>query len=285
MFDKPLLNFIHISDTHIHADPEFTGSHVDFTSREAVAELIKQINAVEFDVDFVLHTGDIMTDPEKPEDYLIAKDILSEIRFPVHYLVGNHDRSRAVQHYLVGRSAKDITEFYDYEFEVNGVQIICLDSNPNAAGVHFGLLTNDQLNWLAERLNSADPRPLVVAVHHHALPLGAPWLDGIVLKNGYKLHELLLPVRDRLRGVFYGHIHENTVTVRDGISYYSALSGWFQTRTYFGQIEPGRDDFLREPGFNLVTLTEKDTFVRRYRFPLVVPQTVVVDQTIITDSE
>ncbi|MEQ8674798.1 MAG: metallophosphoesterase [Aggregatilineales bacterium] len=283
MLDKPMLNFIHISDTHIHADPEFTGSHVDFTSRAAVAELIKQINAVEFDVDFVLHTGDIMTDPEKPEDYLIAKSILSEIRFPVHYLVGNHDRSRAVQEYLVGEPASTITEFHDYELEVNGVQIICLDSNPNAGGVHFGLLTNDQLDWLAERLNPADSRPLVVAVHHHALPLGAPWLDGIVLKNGYKLHELLLPVRDRLRGVFYGHIHENTVTVRQGISYYSVVSGWFQTRTHYGQIEPGRDSLLREPGFNLVTLTEKDTFVRRYRFPLLIEQPIMMEQTIIAE--
>ena len=266
--DTPLLNFIHISDTHIHANPEFVGSHVEFTSRATVAELIKQINAVPFDVDFVIHTGDIMTDPAKSKAYKIARDILSDIRFPIHYLVGNHDRSAAVQKILVGVPEHEITTTYDYEFEHNSVQIICLDSNPNARGVHFGLLNNNQLGWLAERLQADDPRPLVVAVHHHPLPSKASWLDGIVLKNGHELHELLLTVRHRLRGVFYGHIHENMVTVRDGISYYSTVSSWFQTRTYFGQIKPGRDPLLREPGFNLVTLTEKDTFVRRYRFPM-----------------
>lgn len=263
-----MLTFIHISDTHIHADPDFVGAHVDFSSRPIVQALINRINALPFEVDFVLHTGDIMTDPEKPEDYRIAKSLLDQIRFPVRYLVGNHDRSPAVQRYLVGLKDSDITTYYDHEFEVNGVQFICLDSNPGAPGVHFGLLTAEQFDWLDARLDPTDPRPLVVAVHHHTLPLLAPWLDNIVMKNGHFLHERLLTVKDRLRGVFFGHIHENTVTVRDGISYYSTLSGWFQTRTWFGQQEPGRDDLLREPGFNLVTLTETDTFVRQYRFPL-----------------
>ena len=266
--ENPRLTFIHISDTHIHADPTFTGTLVDYTARPAVAQLVKHINAVPFHVDFVLHTGDIMTDPEHPEDYTIARDILSEIRFPVHYCIGNHDRSRAVQQHLIGRNPAEITPKYDHEFSLNDVQIICLDSNPASTGVHFGLLMDDQLDWLTSRIDPADPRPLIVGIHHHALPLHAPWLDGIVLKNGHKLHQRLLPVKDRLRGVFYGHIHENTVTVRDGISYYSVVSGWFQTRTFYGQTEPMRDTLEREPGFNLVTLTDTDTFIRRYRFPL-----------------
>ena len=36
-------------------------------------------------------------------------------------------------------------------------------------------------------------------------------LDPIVLRNGEALHKILLKAKDRLRGVFYGHIHENTV--------------------------------------------------------------------------
>jgi 3',5'-cyclic-AMP phosphodiesterase len=103
-----------------------------------------------------------------------------------------------------------------------------------------------------------------VAVHHHPLPLYAPWLDGIVMTNGEDLHRVLLKARHRLRGVFYGHIHESVVTVRDGISYYSVLSGWFQTRTWHNQVIP-QNEPLHFPGFNVVTLTEQDTFVRYYR--------------------
>ena len=104
-------------------------------------------------------------------------------------------------------------------------------------------------------------------MHHHVLPMGAPWSDTIVLTNGPELHSTLLSARHRLRGVFYGHIHENMVTVRDGISYYSVRSGWFQSRTWYGQSKPLLEP-LYFPGFNLVTLTEQDTFVRQYRVGL-----------------
>ena len=35
-----------------------------------------------------------------------------------------------------------------------------------------------------------------------------------------------------------------------------------------GKRPPSNDPLLREPGFNVVTLTEQDTFVRRYRIPV-----------------
>ena len=54
------------------------------------------------------------------------------------------------------------------------------------------------------------------------------------------------------------------VTVRDGISYYSVLSGWFQTRTWHNQ-QDAMNAPLYNPGFNVVTLTARDTFVRYYR--------------------
>ncbi len=90
----------------------------------------------------------------------------------------------------------------------------------------------------------------------------------MVLTNGLDLHGILLKAKQRLRGVFYGHIHETIVTTRDGITYYSVQSGWFQTRTWYGQANPARD-LTQYPGFNLVTLTDRDTFVRPLRVPAV----------------
>jgi 3',5'-cyclic AMP phosphodiesterase CpdA len=172
------------------------------------------------------------------------------------------------QRHFLQLSDTEIKPHYDYEFECNGVQIVMLDSHipPEIIG-HAGYLAPEQLLWLDMICRKPDDRPLVVGIHHHALPLEAPWLDRINLKNGIALHNTLLKVRDRLRGVFYGHIHEDVVTVREGISYYSTLSGWFQTQTWYGSEEPTRG-LMREPGFNLVTLTETDTFVRFVRVPL-----------------
>ncbi|GAB4524680.1 MAG: 3',5'-cyclic-AMP phosphodiesterase [Anaerolineae bacterium] len=264
---EKLITFVHLSDTHIHADPTFTGEFIDFSSRPTVAALIDHINALPIDIDFVLHTGDIMTDPEKGEDYRIARDILRGIKYPVHFVPGNHDNPEWVQRYLLNLPEQDIRPELDYTFEVNGVQIICLDSHNAMPDAHSGKLEDNQIAWLDELVSAKDDRPLVVGIHHHPVALQAPWLDNIVLTNGAALHNTLLKARHRLRGVFYGHIHENIATTRDGITYYSALSGWFQTRTWHAQAEPTNDP-IHNPGFNLVTLTERDTFVRFYRLPM-----------------
>lgn len=259
-----LLTFVHISDTHLHSDPTFTGAFTNIVPRPGVEATIRQINDLPFEIDFVLHTGDIMTDPQQEAEYELARDLLGTLRYPVYYLAGNHDRADAIQKILMGRAPEFITPHLDYELDINGVQVLCLDSSIHQPNTHYGYLEPEQIAWVEARCSAADSRPLVVALHHHPLPLYAPWLDEIVMTNGEQLHNALLKARHRLRGVFYGHIHESIVTVRDGISYYSVLSGWFQTRTWHNQIEP-QNEPLHFPGFNVVTLTEQDTFVRYYR--------------------
>ena len=130
----------------------------------------------------------------------------------------------------------------------------------------MGELAAEQLQWLDALCSAEDQRPLVVGIHHNMLPTHAPWLDHMTVRQGEEAHRILKQAQSRIRGVFFGHIHENTVTVRDGIAYYSALSGWFQTRTWHDAPAPERDP-LDIPGFNLVTLTQQETFVRFYRIP------------------
>lgn len=260
-----LLTFVHLSDTHIHADPHHTGDFFNVSSRPIVEAVIDAMNALPFPVDFVLHTGDVMTDPERSEDYQIAAGILGRLRYPVYYLAGNHDRAEGMRQYLMPSLPFASPSYLYYELDINGVQILILDSHVTGSAV--GVITDDQLQWLDERCSHADTRPLVVAVHHHPIRLGAPWLDSIPLANGAQLHQILLKARDRLRGVFYGHIHEDICTTRDGISYHSTFSAWFQTRTWYGQQDPFNDP-IQSPGFNVVTLTATDTFVRSYRVAL-----------------
>jgi Icc protein len=267
MTERPpsLLTFVHLSDTHIHADPAYTDKFFHFSSRPIVEAVIDAVNALPFPVDFILHTGDVMTDPDRQEYYQIATSILSRLRFPIYYIPGNHDRAEGMRRYLMSDQSFASSTYLYYELDINGVQILMLDSHVTGSAV--GVLTDDQLSWLDDRCSRTDDRPLVVALHHHPIRLGAPWLDSIPLANGAQLHQILLKAKDRLRGVFYGHIHEDTCTIRDGISYHSTFSSWFQTRTWYGQVEPFNDP-VQTSGFNVVTLTEKDTFVRSYRVAL-----------------
>lgn len=272
----PLITFAHISDTHLHPNPLHTPEYYGQPALAPVYQLIHTLNTFPAPIDFVLHTGDVAQNPENAEHYAVARDVLGRLQYPVRYIPGNHDRIESFQRDFWQRAETDIQPHCDYEFEMNGVQFVMLDStappipegvDPEEYNFTIGHLTADQLSWLAGLCDADDARPLVVAVHHHAIPLGAPWLDGIGLENGLALHEILRKAQARIRGVFYGHIHESVVTVRDGVCYYSVQSGWFQTSTWHGAEEPRRDP-LANPGFNLVTLTDTETFVRYIRIPL-----------------
>lgn len=258
------LTFIHISDTHIHPDADYTGNYADYASLVGARALVNQINNLPFQPDFVLHTGDVVYDPV-PEAYGLAQEVLGQLKAPVYYLAGNHDHGAALQQALMPQVKVAGTLYYT--FEAQGVQFICLDSN-GAAEPPRGQMSATQLAWLDALCSAPDERPLVVAVHHNLKPGGFPWLDdymGIV--NGDDLHTILLKARGRLRGVFHGHIHQNTDLYRDGILYSSTLSSWTQFLAWPG-MDATNADVGAEPGFSVVTVTQNQAFIRRWRFSM-----------------
>jgi 3',5'-cyclic-AMP phosphodiesterase len=261
-----ILRFVHISDTHISANSEYGRGSWESprSTREGTEALVRQLNTLPFEPDFILHTGDVAYDPD-PSAYEAAREILGQIRYPVHYVAGNHDYPSELQRSMAGR--REILASFYHTFEVNGVQIVVLDSNGPAEPPR-GFVPEEQLAWLENICKSDDPRPLIVAVHHHLLPVGIPWMDEFMrTTNGEAVHRALIPARDRLRGVFFGHIHQNVDMYRNGILYASTLSSWVQFHGW-----PGQDktiaDMDSNPGFNIVTLTHDQTYIRRCRFHL-----------------
>jgi Icc protein len=273
---KTLLNFVHLSDTHIlmpGVKPYFGDitEELDQYARQILAlpyhpvqaaeAAIREINALPFHIDFVLHTGDIGNDLKRPEEYVFMRDLFAKIRCPVYYLPGNHDDLGLVQSVLQGR---DASETFEYEFEQNGVQIACLDSN-GTNPPHSGWLDDSQLAWLETICMAEDDRPLVVALHHHPIPIDVPWLDELALLNGDAMHQILLKAKHRLRGVLYGHIHHAVDVVRDGILYAAAPSAYTQFIGWPG-FEVASLEESGGCGFNVVTLKADTIYVRRHRY-------------------
>ena len=260
---EPVVRFIHISDTHITANPAVTNENQSVPPAEGARALVWQINNLPFQPDFVLHTGDVAYDPTEA-DYRLAREILSEIQYPTHYIPGNHDNSQVMQRVFLEK--EQVKPYHYYAFDVGNVQVVCLDST-GPATAPAGSLVEEQLDWLRILCQAPDERPLVVAVHHNALPVGVPWLDEFMrMTNGEELHQALLPARDRLRGVFFGHIHQNQQVLRDGILYSSVLSSWYQIHSWPGQTETTYEPDA-EPGFNVVTITHNQTYIRHHRYP------------------
>jgi Icc protein len=263
---ETLLRFVHLSDTHLSPDPNYgAGRHGSPHSSRAGAEaLVRAVNALPFRPDFILHTGDVVYDPD-PAAYAVAQTVLGALQAPVYYVAGNHDHGPTLQATLGGIVAPAAS--YYYEREINGLQLLVLDSNGPAEPPR-GYIPDEQLDWLRERTSAVDARPLIVAVHHHLLPVNVPWLDGTMrTTNGEAVHAALLPARERLRGVFFGHVHQPLEMLRDGILYASAASSWCQFHAYPDQAEDTTlADSNSRPGFSIVTVTRQQTYLRRCQF-------------------
>ncbi len=255
----PILTFVHISDTHIPVEHA-----IEPTAYAGAQALVQKLNTLPFEPDFILHTGDIAYDRD-PQEYMACRDILGEIKYPIYYVAGNGDDPVALQRALLQAESPRVP-FY-YEAEVKGVQIIVLDSN-GPLKPPAGLLSDEQLTWLGALCSAEDTRPLIIAMHHNPQIGAMPWLDNVTaMQNSEALHAAILPAKDRLRGVFFGHLHQNLDIYRDGILYCSTLSSWMQLHAWPGQTEIIRDPD-DGPGFSVVTIYEKQMFIRRHRFTL-----------------
>lgn len=268
---EPLLQFIHISDTHLLApdqvkdftniSPELTlyaeqVSSLPYHTYSTGERLVREINALPLPLDFVLHTGDIAGDSYV--DYAVLAKLFEQIKYPVIYVPGNHDRGADIRP-LTRRETEMI-----WECDIKGVQIVCLDSS-HAEIDSGGWLHDSQLERLDMICRAEDPRPLIVAVHHHPFPMGVKWLDDLRLGNGEALHAILLRARRRLRGVFHGHVHSSMDVMKDGILYSSVASAAYQFTGWPGHMLTSLD-MSADPGFNVVTITDDSTFVRHHRY-------------------
>ncbi|MCA9981411.1 MAG: metallophosphoesterase [Anaerolineales bacterium] len=256
--------FIHISDTHIGPTAEYE-RHGRY-SQPTTEQLLREINNLPHRPDFIIHTGDIVTDPD-PVSYQRAAQLFAALDLPIYYVNGNHDRACDIRQYMHMPTCEwlsDDPDLLTYAFTVKGHRFVVVDGRaPDEIDPH-GLVSAAQLEILRREVMRDDPS-LTIFIHFPTWPLNSLWMDSrMLLINGPAFHQTLLPARDRLRGVFFGHIHQSIQTMRDGILYASAPSAFAQftswPRDLYVDIAP------EPPGFNIVQLLPDQTLIRQYRF-------------------
>lgn len=256
-----LVTFVHLSDTHLPADPNFTPDGKRYPYRNARA-VIEQINALPFPVDFVLHTGDVGNDQTDDAGYQPVRETLDALRPPLYVIPGNHDLPESLYRVVAGRAAQPTW----YDFDVNGTRFLCLNTVVPKAG--YGVAGEEQLAWLNAHLAEATDVPVVIAMHHHPFPTDSAAMDAYVMHDGAALHASIAAARDRVRCVLFGHIHETTMFVRDGVIYAAAPATSLQLRSWPGQQEI-TPDAVQAPGFNVVAVRADGTvLIRNWRAAL-----------------
>lgn len=262
------MRFIHITDTHIAGDPAFVNhGRAPVPMLEA---LVEEINSLSFPVDFVLHTGDLAEDRSE-EAYVTARRVLARLRPPIHYVAGNHDNADLLQKVMLGRTRTNPR--FDYTFSVDGITVAVFDSRGPRDPA--GTLTDGQLDSLRSLCVPEGPE-LVIAIHHPPIPLDVQWLNNgwatpagqgasMLLDRSEEFLDALTPAADRIRGVFFGHVHRSFQVMHRGILFSSAPSGFVQFETWPDLDKPAvAADEL--PGFSVVTVSEQRTIIQHHAF-------------------
>jgi Icc protein len=235
----PALRLLHITDTHLFAGTDGRLRGVD--TYRSLGAVLRAVAAGSRQPDAVLATGDLSQD-ETPAAYRHFRALTAPLGVPVWCLPGNHDAPEPMGE-----------ELATAPFRVGGAvragawSLLLLDSF--IPGDHGGRLSAAQLDWLATALEEHRERHVLVALHHHALPLQSRWLDELCLYNA----DALLALVDRapqVRAVVAGHVHQASDIDRKGVRFLTTPSTCFQ-------FLPRVDSFAidtRPPGFRWLDL-------------------------------
>lgn len=267
MSSKPVY-FVQITDTHIGSTAAY--SRHGHLALPCAQRLVDLVNALPTRPDFVVHTGDMVADPD-PAAYELAAQTFADLRMPIYYVNGNHDRAVHIHTFMSMGPKEDLSDNQEqlaYTFEVKGNRFLVLDTRGPDELDPRGVLSEGQLALVRKELAAEGPS-LTLFLHHPLLPMNSPWMDAYMLTiNGLELHKILAnqDAHCRLRGVFYGHIHQHMQISRDGVLYVSAASAFSQFGAWPSDQQVSYDPD-HPPGFNFVHLLPEQMIVHHHVFP------------------
>ena len=199
------INLVQLTDTHISADPGELLAGVNTTDT-----LLDVINAVKRhgNLDLALLTGDLAGDPSV-EVYEKLAGILHRVEMPVYCLAGNHDDPGLMERLLNSGNVSTAN------YLTGGTWSIIL-LNTHKPGTDGGCLSATELSRLDATLECSRDRHVLVCLHHHPVSIRSPWMDSMALENGEELFRIL-DRHDNVRGIIWGHIHQEFSMTRNGV--------------------------------------------------------------------
>lgn len=204
---------VQISDSHLFASKD--GQLLGLNTEDSLQLVLDRVAREQSGIDVILATGDISQDGSLAA-YKRFHQHLSRFKVPNYWLQGNHDITAPMLATLGGES-----HISPCVIEQDGWRIIMLNSSVEHQVP--GFFQPDELAFLRQALEDSKPWHAMVFLHHHPIPMGCAWLDTQVVKNA----EAFWAELDRfshVRGVAWGHVHQEWDSERRGVRLFSVPS-------------------------------------------------------------
>jgi Icc protein len=170
--------------------------------------------------DIILCTGDLSEDGSI-KSYLKIKKILSGIDIPVFIIPGNHDHYQNMEETL---NHKNI--IFNRKLSIGTWDIIPLKTCVH--GEPYGYVTKADIE-LVEYEISKNTNNKIIVMHHNPIKTDG-FMDQYMIKNDVELIDFLIQ-NDCIKGVFFGHIHQNLDKKIESILFLGTLSTCFNIKS------------------------------------------------------
>ena len=234
------LTVLQISDTHLHAaaDSRMRGV-TTYATLLAVLEHAQRDRR--WPADVIVATGDIVQD-ESRAGYERFRRSLEPLGVPVLSIPGNHDDPK-----LMAETLNSGAFQFGGELRRGPWSMILLSTF--LAGEDAGGLGTARLVGLRKALAAHAGQHVIVYMHHHPLPMGSTWLDGVALRDAADFWRVI-DANSHVKAVVCGHVHQASDRHRNNVRFMS-------TPSTCAQFLPGSEFFAldeRPPGLRWIEL-------------------------------
>lgn len=237
--DAAVVRVLQITDSHIFADPQARMQGLD--TRRSLAAVCDAVAQQQGEFDALLATGDLSQDASAESYRHLARQLACFAR-PVFWIPGNHDDAKVMTVELDAAFFDDAKHVLLADW-----QIVLLDST--LPGVVHGRVSSAQLDFLDAALERCPDKHALICLHHQAVDSGSQWIDDKGLRDSHLLRARI-SAHDQVRGVLWGHVHQETRQRFDGIE-------WMSTPSTCVQFKPLAEEFALDdlaPGFRRLAL-------------------------------
>lgn len=202
---------LQVTDIHLQADPaeKLQGAVIEQRWHRVLAH----IQAHHLDADLLMLTGDLVHHSGPAAYQRLTRD-LDALGLPAVWIPGNHDSAEEMSRYGSVALNRDIVE-------LGGWRVVLLNSTAEPDGRGSGSLSSSELQRLCNELDVQEDTHLLLVLHHNPLALGSVWQDAIALKNADQFWPLL-ENRTHVRGIIFGHVHQQWTLNHKGVALFSS---------------------------------------------------------------
>lgn len=212
---------VQISDCHLFGSTE--GRLLGLNTEDSLRQVLDCVSREQSDIDVVLATGDLSQDGSVAS-YKRFQQHIARLNVPSYWLQGNHDLTKPMVNALGGRShlSPCLIELEDW-------RIIMLNSSVEHEVP--GYFQPEELGFLRQALEKTKGSHTLICLHHHPVPMGCRWLDTQVVKNAADFWAIA-DTASHVRGILWGHVHQASDQVRNGVRLLSVPSTCVQFKPH-----------------------------------------------------